>query len=244
MTTWWSRSSTEQKKKEDVGRFKLFLHRGINTVHKFLCKFNTKWLQLDSNPKPLSLKTNTQPFGQTGHFYFFLMIELCSEYLSVWCIWLYHVTYAFQSESPLYSCLNVKELLAWDRSKIWSLSNCNCTRTQNHLVCKRTLNRLAKLAILFFNDWAVFWVPICTVHLTVYSCHVTYTFQSESTLYSCLNVKEFLARSRHEIWILSDCNGIRTHNHLVNSTIYPNWLKLCARTQFVKVCYPGIYGQP
>ena len=138
------------EKKEDVGRFKLFLHRGINTVHKFLCKFNTKWLQLDSNPKPLSLKTNTQPFGQTGHFYFFLMIELCSEYLSVWCIWLYHVTYAFQSESPLYSCLNVKELLAWDRSKIWSLSNCNCTRTQNHLVCKRTLNHLAKLAILFF----------------------------------------------------------------------------------------------
>ena len=25
----------------------------------------------------------------------------------------YHVTYAFQSESTLYSCLNVKELLAW-----------------------------------------------------------------------------------------------------------------------------------
>ena len=35
--------------------------------------------------------------------------------------------------------------------------------------------------------------------LTVCSCHVTYTFQSESTLYSCLNVKELLARSRREI---------------------------------------------
>ena len=35
--------------------------------------------------------------------------------------------------------------------------------------------------------------------LAVYSCHVTYAFQSESTLYSCLNVKELLARSRHEI---------------------------------------------
>ena len=42
--------------------------------------------------------------------------------------------------------------------------------------------------------------------LTVCSCHVTYEFQSESTLYSCLNVRELLARSRREIWSLSDCN--------------------------------------
>ena len=35
--------------------------------------------------------------------------------------------------------------------------------------------------------------------LTVCSYHVTYAFQSESALYSCLNVKELLARSRHEI---------------------------------------------
>ena len=45
--------------------------------------------------------------------------------------------------------------------------------------------------------------------------HVTYEFESESTLYSCLNVKELLARSRRHIWRLSDCNGTRTHNHLV-----------------------------
>ena len=39
------------------------------------------------------------------------MTELCCEYLSVRCILtvcFYHVTYAFQSESTLYSCLNVK----------------------------------------------------------------------------------------------------------------------------------------
>ena len=47
-------------------------------------------------------------------------------------------------------------------------SDCNWTRTQNHLVLKRP------------NDWAMFWVLICTVHLTVCSCHVTYTFQSLS----------------------------------------------------------------
>ena len=34
---------------------------------------------------------------------------------------------------------------------------------------------------------------------TVCSCRVTHAFQSESTLYSCLNVKELLARSRREI---------------------------------------------
>ena len=34
---------------------------------------------------------------------------------------------------------------------------------------------------------------------SVCSYHVTYAFQSESTLYSCLNVKELLARSRREI---------------------------------------------
>ena len=33
----------------------------------------------------------------------------------------------------------------------------------------------------------------------VCSYHVTYAFQSESTLYSCLNVKELLARSRRKI---------------------------------------------
>ena len=52
-------------------------------------------------------------------------------------------------------------------------------------------------------------------YLTVSSCHVTYAFQSESTLYICLNVKELLSRNRREIWTLSDCNWTRTHNHLV-----------------------------
>ena len=49
------------------------------------------------------------------------MIELCCEYLSVWCISAYdlvctvhlsvcsyHVTYVFQSECTLYSCLNLR----------------------------------------------------------------------------------------------------------------------------------------
>ena len=45
--------------------------------------------------------------------------------------------------------------------------------------------------------------------LTVCS-YVTYAFQSESTLCSCLNVKELFARNKGDIWSLSDCNGSRT----------------------------------
>ena len=56
-----------------------------------------------------------------------------------------HVMYVFESESTFYSCLNVKELLARSRRKILSLSDCNWTWTQNHLVRERTLNHLAKL---------------------------------------------------------------------------------------------------
>ena len=57
-----------------------------------------------------------------------------------------HVTYAFKSESTLGICLNVKEVLARNRRNIRSLSDCNWTRIHNHLVRKRTLNHLAKLA--------------------------------------------------------------------------------------------------
>ena len=50
-----------------------------------------------------------------------------------------------------------------------------------------------------FNDWAELWVLICTVHLIVCSYHITYTFQSESTLYSCLNVNGLFAQNRPKI---------------------------------------------
>ena len=63
----------------------------------------------------------------------------------------YHVTYAFQSESTLYICLNVKELLAQSRHEIWNLSDCNWTRTQENLVLKRTLNHLAFVECSFTN---------------------------------------------------------------------------------------------
>ena len=74
------------------------------------------------------------------------------------------------------------------------------------------LNEHSTMWLNWPNDWAVFWVLICTVHLTVCSCHVTYVFQSESTRYSCLNLKELLARSRREKWRWSDCDLSGTQN--------------------------------
>ena len=40
----------------------------------------------------------------------------------------------FRVNPTLYSCLNLKEVLAQNRCKIWSLSDCNWTQTHNHLV--------------------------------------------------------------------------------------------------------------
>ena len=103
--------------------------------------------------------------------------------------------------------------------------DCNWTQTHDHLVHKRTLSHLAKLAYFKYdtislNDWAAFWVLFCAVHLTVCSYHVTYTFQTEYTLYSCLNVKELLVR--RPVWIngwvfvyeLSGCGFESSCSHL------------------------------
>ena len=52
--------------------------------------------------------------------------------------------------------------------------------------------------------------------MNVCSYHVMYAFQGKSTFHSCLKVKELLPGNRHDIWSLSDSNGIETHNHLVH----------------------------
>ena len=66
------------------------------------------------------------------------MNDLCPEYLSVACS--YYVTQTFQSEFKLYSCLNVKELLAWNRRNIQSLNDSSKIWTDDYLARKWTLN--------------------------------------------------------------------------------------------------------
>ena len=91
----------------------------------------------------------------------------------------YHITYAFQSESTLYICLNVKGLLARNMRDIWSLSDCSGTRTHKHLVRKRTLNHLAEFGrkkkarifcTVYFSERNFF--NICVLfHCLVYWIH-------------------------------------------------------------------------
>ena len=93
---------------------------------------------------------NTQPFSQTGQ-----MIELCCEYLSARCIWLYVIIMSrtsFRVNPHSIVCLNVKELLARSSSHIWDLSDNNVIRTHNHLVGKRTLNHLTKSLAKHIQD--------------------------------------------------------------------------------------------
>ena len=98
--------------------------------------------------------------------------------------------YAFQSESTLNSCLNAKELLARGRRNIWSLSDCNGTRTLNHVVHKRTLNHLAKLA---FKEIHIKKFPrnSCVVNLTnkLSSNLITLLSRSNMVLFCWLVVK-------------------------------------------------------
>ena len=94
----------------------------------------------------------------------------------------------------------------------------------NQLVHKQTLNHLPNWPI-FSNDWAALWVLICTVHLTICSYHITCGFQRESTIYSCLNVKELLARigPKSEVWIHSET---RTwHGKNIQTLHHVRWVK-------------------
>ena len=84
-----------------------------------------------------------------------------------------HVTYAFPSESKLYSCLNVKELHARNKRYVWGLSDYNWTWTLNHLVPKRTTDSLTKL-----TKWSSFVVNIClySVFICMFlSCSVRFS---------------------------------------------------------------------
>ena len=83
-----------------------------------------------------------------------------------------HVAYPFQSESKVYSCQYVKELLVRSRREIWNLSRFNWTRTESHLLRKRTLNHLAKLTkwpgcVLSTYLYAVFYCILLSCHIRV-----------------------------------------------------------------------------
>ena len=163
-------------------------------------------------------------------------VLICTVHLPVCSC---HVAYAFQSEFTLYSCLNVKVLLARSMSEIWSLSDCNSTRTHNNLVGKRKLKDLAKL-----TKWLSYVLStyLYSAFAFVCSSDVTYTFQSKSIL----NIKELLPRRRRQICKLSDCHWTRTQKHLVRIWTLNNLAKLtkflsCALSTYLYVAFDFMF---
>ena len=152
-----------------------------------------------------------------------------------------HVTYASQSEFTLYSFLTVKELLAGNRTEIWSLSNCNGTRTHNLFVLERSLNQSDKLvkglrcvvsAYLYGGFGCMFLLSHVRVSDWIHTLH--------PHIDSCLNVKEPLVQNICEIWSLSDCKVTETHSHLVRKRTLKNLTKLENRLSSVVSSY--LYG--
>ena len=143
-----------------------------------------------------------------------------------------YLTYVFQSESTLYSCLNVKELFAWNRCDIKSFKWLQLDSNPQPLSLQKKLNHLAKWA-----KWLSCVVSTSLYGLTVCSCHFTYAFQSESTLYSYLNVKELFAGNRCDIRSLSVCCRTQTHNHLVCKQTLNQLAKLTKKLSYVVSTY-------
>ena len=123
-----------------------------------------------------------------------LWILICAVHLT---LFLCHVICMLKSEFTLYICLNGKQILTRKRLYIWLLSDCNGSRTHNHLVCKLTVIHLGKLTK--WLSWIV--SSYLYVRLTVYSSSPTYQFQCASTLYMCQNIKKLLTRKWRFIYI-------------------------------------------
>ena len=115
--------------------------------------------------------------------------------------------------------LNAMKLLARSTREIWSLNECIWTRNKKHVACKEH----STICPIWPNVVAVFSILICTVHLNVRFCLVTYAFHSETRLYSCLNDMEFPAWSTRRslsdwiwLWTKNHVSCKRTLNHLSN----------------------------
>ena len=139
------------------------------------------------------------------------MIEPCCEYLSVPCVWLYVIIISgtsFRVNPHSIVCLNDKEILAPSSCYISSLSGRNEIPNHNHLIRKRTLDHLPKLAK---------WLS-CLLSFYMYGAFIIMSrmsLRNNPLSIVCLNPREPLPRSRRQIWSLNDSNKIRSHNYLV-----------------------------
>ena len=84
----------------------------------------------------------------------------------------YHVTYAYQKKSTLWTCLNVKDL-AQSRHDISNISDNNRIRNLNHLVRKRILSRPVWLLngwvfIYELNKWLWVRIPLLSFNINIF----------------------------------------------------------------------------
>ena len=133
-------------------------------------------------------------------------------------------------------CLNVKEILAQSKCKMWSLSDCILPRFHNHLANQRKLNHLFEQAKSLSCVLSIYLYGAFTCMFM--SCQVA--FKSKPTFYRCLNVKELLPRSMHEIWSLNDSNWTQTHSLLFYERKHNRLAQLAKRLSCVVSTY--LYG--
>ena len=173
------------------------------------------------------------------------MIELCCEYFSVHCIWLYVIIMSctsFWVSLLSIVCLNIKDFFARSRHHILSSIYSNRIQTHNHLVHKQMLKPSVRPAKWF--SCVVSTYLYCAFGCFFLSCHI-WVSEWIYTLV-CLNVKELLSWTRHYIWSFSENDRFLTHNDLVcKRTLYylltvANWLS-CVVSTCLHVAFDCIF---
>ena len=141
------------------------------------------------------------------------MIELCYEYFSVWCIWLYVLVM-----SRMHFRVNPHSIVAWMSKnslletgmKSEVLSDCNGTRTHNHLLCKRKLSHLVK--------WLWIWVPLqslktCNILMYIFLIKKKGKKKNYQYIYNFLeHVQQYKT-----FWRINKCNSTNYWNKLNTS---------------------------
>ena len=125
-------------------------------------------------------------------------------------------------------------------------SDCNCSLGSVAEPWWASNGKSPKIVWLFnaFKTIKHLTMALKTIFIAVCYYHITHMFQSESTLYICLNVKEVYAWNKRIAW--SDSNRIRTHNHFVCKQTLNHLAKVASLAYELsacefKSCYCSLY---
>ena len=122
--------------KSNTYLLKIMYKRSTATLFLFQSHIGLLKLNTDANSRGVKL-TCTWSDKLFSYYWLGWLLTVCS----------YHVTYVFQSESTLYSSLNVKGTPYSKQARNLKFKWLQrVSRTHNHSIRKRTLNHLTKLA--------------------------------------------------------------------------------------------------